>query len=184
MKPSPATALTAAAVLAVLAACGGSPSSTGSGRAGSTNDQLLAFGHCMRSNGVPNFPDPTTDAKFPGAQQLGVSDSQYQAALNACRHLLPNGGNGPNQGAMQQQMTALLPFARCMRSHGAPNWPDPSIRSNDTGAQAVVFYLVGLPALDGNGFDSPQVQGAIQQCSHLLPPSNGGPPFRIMRGQR
>jgi len=135
----------------------------------------------MRSNGLPNFPDPPSDAKLPGAQQLGVSDSQYQAAITACRQLLPNGGHGPNQAEMQQQMTALLPFARCMRSHGAPNWPDPSIRSNDTGDQAVVFYLVGLPGLDSNGFDSPQVQGTIQQCSHLLPPSNGGPPFRIMR---
>jgi hypothetical protein len=189
----PPTVRTAAAIIAtaglalLAAACGGpsSPSSTGPGGSsnagGSQTSQLLAFANCMRSNGVPNFPDPNSSEKFPGPQQLGVSSSQYQAAMNACQHLLPNGGNAPNQAELQQERTALLPFARCMRSHGVSNWPDPSIHTNPDGDTAVVFYLVGMQGLDGNDFDSPRVQGAVQQCSHLLPPSQGGPPFRIMR---
>jgi hypothetical protein len=78
----------------------GNPSSIGAGRSsnagGSQTSQLLAFARCMRSHGVPNFPDLNSSDKFPGAQQLGVSSSQYQAAMNACQHLLPNGGNAPN----------------------------------------------------------------------------------------
>jgi hypothetical protein len=67
-----------------------------------------------------------------------------------------------------------------MRSHGVPNWPDPSIYTNPDG-DAVVFKFIGT-SLNGNGFDAPHVQATVQQCSHLLPPSNGGPPFRIVRG--
>jgi hypothetical protein len=179
-------AIIAMAALALLAAaCSGSPSSTGSRGApnagGSTSAQLLDFARCMRSNGVPNFPDPTSDEKFPGAQQLGVSDSQFHTAYDACKHLLPNGGTGPNQVELQQQVTALLPFARCVRSHEVPNWPDPSIQTNPSGTTAVVFDLIGIQGLDGDGFDSPQVQAGVQQCQNLLPPSNGGPPFLIMR---
>jgi hypothetical protein len=36
-------------------------------------------------------------AKFPSAQDLGVSTSLYQTAQNAYQHLLPNGGSAPNQ---------------------------------------------------------------------------------------
>ena len=115
----PPTARTAAAIIGTaalvpLAACSTSPSTTGSGasstssgtsstgsssssNAGETaSPSLLAFSQCMRSKGVPNFPDPdagATNAKFPTAQQLGVSSSQYQAGENACQHLLPAGTN-------------------------------------------------------------------------------------------
>lgn len=133
----------------------------------------------MRSQGVPNFPDPSSASKFPGAQQLGVSSSLYQAAMNACQHLLPNGGNGSNPTELQQQENAELPFSQCMRSHGISDWPDPSIYTNPDGQTAVVFKLIGT-SLDGNGFDSPQVQAASNACQHLLP-SSIGPAYRIVR---
>jgi hypothetical protein len=192
-RPRPRAARTAAAIIAtaglalLAAACSSSPSSTGSsnGSGGSSNaggsqTQLIAFAHCMRSNGVPSFPDPNNSVKFPGAQQLGVSGSQYQAAMNACKHLLPKGGSAPSQAELQQERTALLPFAQCMRSHGVPDWPDPTIYTNPDGDTAVVFNFIGT-GLDGNGFDSPQVQAKINICQHLLPPSHGGPPFLIVR---
>ena len=76
--------------LALLAAaCGGSPSSTGPG--GSSNaggpassqaasSKAVAFSHCMRSHGVPAFPDPTRRGGVPKVtpQQVGVSNSQFQ----------------------------------------------------------------------------------------------------------
>lgn len=180
----PARVLAGLATLTLLAACGGSPSSTSHGDSahagGSRSSQLLAFSECMRSHGVPNFPDATSSGKFPGAQHLGVSSSRFRAAENACKRLLPNGGSGSKEAELQLQMTAQLPFARCMRSHGVSNWPDPSIHTNPDGITAVVFYLVGVHGLAGRGFDSPQVQAAVQQCQHLLPPSLGGQ-FRIMR---
>jgi hypothetical protein len=104
-------ACTAIAVTVLLTACGGSPSSTSSGGSsqagGSVNSQLLAFSRCMRSNGLPSFPDPLpgqVTAKFPSAQDLGVSTSLYQTAQNACQHLLPNGGSAPNQTEVQQEL--------------------------------------------------------------------------------
>jgi hypothetical protein len=170
----------------LAAACGGSPSSTSSSGSspggGSANTHLLPFARCMRSHRVPNFPDPASDNKFPGAQHLGVSDPLYQAAMNACKHLLPNGGTGPSGTDLQQQRSALLPFARCMRSNGVANWPDPSIHTNATGAKAVVFDLVGIQGLDYKGITSPKVQSSVRQCQHFLPEqSPGTPPFRIMR---
>ena len=181
-----AVIIAAAGLVLLAAACSsGSPSAAGSGGSssagGSQTSQLLAFAGCMRSNGVPNFPDPHSSDKFPSWQQLGVSRSQYQAAMNACKQLLPNGGNAPNLAEVQQERTALLPFARCMRFRGVSNWPDPSVYTNPDGDTAVVFNFIGIHGLDGNGFDSPRVQRTVQQCSHLLPPSHGGPPFRIVR---
>jgi hypothetical protein len=50
--------LIAAAGLALLAACG-TPSAGGT--AGSPS--AVAYSHCMRSHGVPNWPDPTVDSE-------------------------------------------------------------------------------------------------------------------------
>jgi hypothetical protein len=123
----------------------------------------------MRSQGVPNFPDPEpsqTNAKFPSAQQLGVSSSLYQTAENACQHLLPSGG-GSSQAGIQQELAGLRSFAQCMRGHGVPNWPDPAIGSQGKPS----FDLTGL-----HGVDTPQATAAMRQCGHLLPSQLGGIP--------
>src|SRR6266567_4556768 len=122
-----AAAIIATAALALLAAaCSGSPStgSGGSPNAGgpanspSTNSQkALAFSHCMRARGVPNYPDPGSSGGIvkETAQQLGVSNSQLQAALNACGHLLPNTGNiDNNPAALHRWWSQMQPFARCI----------------------------------------------------------------------
>lgn len=98
--PRPArtvAAVIATAALALLAACGGGPSSAGSGgspNAGgsATSPSAVAYSACMRSHGVPNYPDPSSNGSLPkgNAQAFGVSSSQFQAARTACRHLLPN----------------------------------------------------------------------------------------------
>lgn len=179
----PATARAGAVVitvsgLALLAACGGSSSAAGSGSTPSAgtaqSSQLLAFAQCMRTHGVPKFPDPTTDRKFPGARQSGVSDSQYQAAMTDCKHLLPNGGSGASQSELQQEVTALLPYAQCMRSHGIANFPDPTTSTNSRGNTGVVFNVLGRPGLDHDGIQSPRVMNIAQQCHHLLPSSTIG----------
>ena len=92
-----AAAVIAAAALALLAAaCSGSPvirrlrRLTGCGRV-SDSPSAVAFSDCIRSHGVPNFPDPASNGELPKAspQQLGVSSSRFQAAQRACQHLLP-----------------------------------------------------------------------------------------------
>ncbi|HEU5387192.1 MAG TPA: hypothetical protein VFV73_14935 [Streptosporangiaceae bacterium] len=130
--------------LGLLAACGGS-SSPGAPGGSSPSDSgaadAVAHSACMRSHGVPNYPDPRNGQLPKGtAQSFGVSSSQYQAAESACQHLLPasntnfnallaqcleNGHCPPT--VVQQALTEGRKFAQCMRDHGAPNWPDPTI---------------------------------------------------------
>ena len=84
----------------------------------------------MRSKGVPNFPDPSGNGKFPGAQQLGVSSSRLIAAEDACARLLPAGTNDQFPAAERSQiLSSMLNFSRCMRSNGVPNWPNPTVDS-------------------------------------------------------
>jgi hypothetical protein len=146
-----AAAIIAAAALALLAACGGSPSSTAAGgspsAAGPANaggsassPSQVSYSNCMRSHGVPNYPDPSGGSLPKGdARAFGVSSTVFSAAESACQHLLPNAGsfqeqtsqctlNGDCSPAVVAQMMAIdRKFAQCMRSHGVPNWPDPTI---------------------------------------------------------
>jgi hypothetical protein len=87
----------------------------------------VRFAQCMRSHGVPNFPAPTSAQEF----KLYIASSEgslaFQSAETACRHVLPGGGP-PSQSATQRQAQTVagLAFARCLRSHGFPNFPDPT----------------------------------------------------------
>jgi hypothetical protein len=181
-----AAAIIATAALAVLAAaCAGSPSSTGSGGspdAGgsanslSTNSQkALAFSRCVRTRGVPNYPDPTSSEGIAkeSAQQLGVSNSQLQAALNACQHLLPNTGNiDDNPAALNQWWNQMLHFARCMHSHGVPNWPDPSPYPQDPVRPTFNLHAAGIGfhqgAQPGNIVNSPPIEAKVRQCESVV----------------
>ena len=58
---------------------------------------LVKFAQCMRSHGVPSFPDPalsgqSTPASGQGAG-LNPSSPRFQAAVRACRHVLPAGAH-------------------------------------------------------------------------------------------
>jgi hypothetical protein len=176
---SPRRVRSAAAIIAtagftlLAAACGSSPSSTGSG--GSANaggkggtqpasvSPALAFTRCVRTHGIPGYPDPDSNGAIAKEtpQQLGVSDSQYQAAQSACQHLLPNGGQQSNTATVADQRNAVR-FAGCMRSHGVPNWPDPV---NDGGRIRFDVFGGSVRGLDPS---SPQVMAAVQRCQSLL----------------
>jgi hypothetical protein len=175
-----AAIIAAAAALVLLAACSGSSSSTSpasSSTAGTAaNSPLVAYSQCVRSRGVPDFPDPppgATNAKFPGAQQLRVSSSQLSAAENACQHLLPAGVEDHFPAAeVPLLLSGMRQFSQCMRSHGVPNWPDPSTDSE------------GRPVFDlsDHGFSwqqahSSQLGAKEDQCQHLLPSALGGIPM-------
>ena len=181
--PVPSTARTAAAIIATAAlallatACNASPSSTGSGgspNAGSSaSSQIgISYANCMRSNGVPKYPDPSRSNELANGlpkvseQQLDVSTSQYQAAQNACAHLLPNNGQ-QTQSQSQRELNAMRNFARCMRSHGVPTWPDPHYFGE---ADGWGFYLVGVHGFDPN---SQEIENKMNECQHVLPPGVG-----------
>ncbi len=179
----PRLARTAAGVIATVglallaAACGGSPgshvaqlgstttkSSTSSPSANS--QQVLAFSRCVRAHGVPNFPDPNSSGVLPKRQvaQLTAGNPQFPAAHRACEHLLPNGGQ-PTQAQVQQAWNDMRNFARCMRSHGVPNWPDPAATSQQD--QRPFFHLPD--SIDPN---APQITTKIRACQHVLHANN------------
>ena len=161
----------AIATLSVLAAgCGGGQGSpqaaTTTTTAAIARSTLLAFSHCMRSNGVPSFPDPQ---RFVGGNvkltihQLGSGSPHFQAALAACNHLLPSHGGSSVESA-QQQRTRLadeLSFARCMRSHGVARFPDPTAQGE-----------LSVEMVQARGIDvhSPTVLHVVNTC---LPASHG-----------
>jgi hypothetical protein len=173
---------TAAAVAMVLlaAGCSGGGSSTDSGGSpqakGSASSQAIAFSACMRSHGVPNFPDPNAQGRplEVDAQQLGVSDSLYQAAEQACQRLLPTGGSLQQlthecllygdcpRSLVQQLMTLGRKYAACMRSHGVTNWPDPSISRGRP-----VFEISGA-GIDAESTDSLQFRSKDLECRRLI----------------
>jgi hypothetical protein len=180
-RARPWPARTAAAIIATVglallaAACGGSPgshvaqvgstttkSSTSSSAVAAQQNGMLAFSRCVRSHGVPKFPDPNSSGALPKRQvaQLTASNPQFPAAHRACEYLLPNGGQ-PTQAQVQQAWNDMRNFARCMRSHGVPDWPDPAATSQQD--QRPFFHLPD--SVDPN---APQITTKIRACQHVL----------------
>jgi hypothetical protein len=139
----------------------------------------------MRMHGVPNFPDPGTDGQLPkvDAPRLGVSSSQLQAARRGCRSLIPITGGAIDTSSIQQCMTGTIcpdalvqqvlseerNFARCMRSHQVPNWPDPSIDSQGRPVFAISISKLGFSPY------SRQIWAKGNECAHLMPGLPGLP---------
>jgi hypothetical protein len=145
------------------------PTSQASGGGNNTNAKYraaFAYVGCMRSHGVPNFPDPTSNGTLnvnfqtggkggsPVSSGINRNSPQYVSAAQACRHLLPGGTPTPAQA--QQALATGLKLAQCMRSHGVPNFPDPST--------AGVVHL-------GADVDmsSPLFQDAQKVCQSVVP---------------
>jgi hypothetical protein len=79
------------------------PKNGPNGKAPSAKDReaMLAFAACMRSHGVPDFPDPqfnNSGGGFVGSGNQPPADMrpdspQFQAAMEACKSKLPGGGH-------------------------------------------------------------------------------------------
>jgi hypothetical protein len=178
-------------VAALLAGCGGSSANGGVAHLGSntgttstanaasseekpagTQKAMVSYARCMRSHGVPSFPEPTEGhiqiRGGPGTSNpVNPESATFQAADKGCRKLLPNGGvPSPQQQAKAAE--GALAFSRCMRSHGVPNFPSPNISGG----------RIRLKIGPGGGLDpsSPQFQAAQRACqSYFGPGGKGGP---------
>ena len=151
-------AAVAAAVIAA-AACTASPGSpSGSLR----YHEALAFAQCMRADGARGFPDPDSNGQFSG-NGIDQNSSQVQAAGVVCGSSQP--GQNPAAQLAQAQVQALR-FSRCMRAHGIPSFPDPSVQS-----AGGISVTIRMPASAGSGgIDprSPQFGAAQQACRPIL----------------
>jgi hypothetical protein len=168
------------AVVAGVAACGGSPSTPGvaTGPAGTTTSGnpsagdgtkatgLVAYASCMRSHGVGNFPDPTAEGGIPKNAVIqafrAVSSGQAQTASNECARLLPAGGSLSGQATRAvptQDQQDYLKAAACMRSHGITNFPDPVFSGGN----------VDFPIPSSINSGSTRFNQARQSCQKLIP---------------
>jgi hypothetical protein len=162
------------------AADGGGKSSTPESSA-SRQQTMVAYSQCMRSHGVPEFPEPTEghllihSSNHNGhATGINPGSAQFQAAQKVCGKLLPNGG-APSPAEQARMQERALKFSQCMRTHGVPNFPDPKFG----GAGKVSLRIGGGPSgIDPN---SSQFQAAQKACQSILPgpkgagPGGGGP---------
>jgi hypothetical protein len=124
----------------------------------------------MRSHEVTNFPDPSSSGVWAKSQvELAAGNPRFQAATDACGHLLPDGGPGvpPSPAVVQLIRVDMLEFARCMRSHGVLNWPDLTL---DRGRPIFDPEAVGIDP------SSPQISTEMHQCERVFPASLGRPP--------
>jgi hypothetical protein len=164
--------------LVVATGCGSSPSSTtsssgavaGASASGNTTAApgkglgraAFAFARCMRSHGLPNFPDPHVsyqNGQGSVSQGVPASDAaspQFKTAQKACQHIMPapggSGGGSQDHGPPPQ---ALLAFARCLRAHGLPKFPDPDRQGQLT------IEMINAAGVD---LHAPAVLAAAEGC--------------------
>ncbi|WP_103336684.1 hypothetical protein [Amycolatopsis sp. CA-126428] len=102
---------------------GGPAAADNSGK--SDQDKMRDFAKCMREHGV-DMPDPKPAGDGGGmAITLGGKDgdtAKLDGAQNACKHLMPNGGEMKPPSA--EELDKMRKDAKCMRDHGV-DMPDP-----------------------------------------------------------
>lgn len=151
----------AACVLA--AGCGGS-SSNRKPTSSSVAAQGLAFSECVRTHGVPSFPDPgapvsTSESSIGGIAIPASIDTQspvFQTAFSSCRPLLSDIFSRQGKpGISATQKASMIAHAECLRTHGVPAYRDPTFPPGG-----------GIETFDGPGVDpqSPAYQQAEADC--------------------
>jgi hypothetical protein len=172
-----AAAAVVAALGVMVAGCAGGPTvpvagshptattapAGGSGSSGASPlAQAVAYSQCIRRHGVPNFPDPVrTPSGGYGYRTKGIdpSSAAFQGALQACKGL-PSPWNSTGRQLSTAEQQAWLNWAKCIRAHGVPNFPDPTFS--------------GTAVRDpGVASGSPQLQSAMDACASQTPSVGG-----------
>ena len=178
-----ATGLTAVLTTAItVAACGGTgPSNNATAsNAAVRKNSALKISECMRSHGVPQFPDLGANGGIEiqaspnggnasisvNGHSVNVSGPAFQKAMQECRKFGPK---APPVSAAQLAniKQGALKMAECMRSHGVPGFPDPKVTSGP-GGHGIAVQIGGPPGSGSTpgGFNprSPAFQHAQKVC--------------------
>jgi hypothetical protein len=112
---------------------------------------------CMRSHGVPNYPDPNAQGTITItiSTSLNPRSPLFQKAQGDCQHLVP-AGKALSPARQQQMKERVLAFSACMRSHGVPHYPDPTFGSGGMVSQSLSRNEVDR--------DSPIFKAAQKAC--------------------
>jgi hypothetical protein len=172
----------ALAATLLVAGCGSSKDPSNDPSSASVRSAGLEFAGCMRSHGVPNFPDPgagsggglQVQATRNGSGQtmtvngVSVNAPAFQSAMKTCQKYMPK--PKPISGGITQLKANALKYGECMRSNGVPNFPDPKVQSGPNGG-------VGVQITVGSGIDpqAPAFKAAQQKCRSIMGLPSGGP---------
>jgi hypothetical protein len=144
------TAVSTPGASSPLAAGGSVAPDTGSNPAGGP---AAAFDACLRTHGVPNMPGPSPGQEASVAAGVDPNSPAFQKATQECAKLMPQ--SAP-PALVSHPVGPLLAFAKCMRSHRVPTFPDPDSQGHfDEGAMA------------GIDRDSSSFQDALKTCRAL-----------------
>lgn len=123
-----AALLLAAATAAVVAGCSTVRPAGSAGRREDPNKPdatLVQMIQCFRAHGLPNFPDPVFDPND-GRWHLPNERPDITADVRqACASVMPH--VTPASPIPSAQLHDLLQYAQCLRAHGVPAWPDPTV---------------------------------------------------------
>lgn len=156
--------------------------SQGGGQQGggqSAASQAYAYARCMRTHGVPNFPDPHVSVG-PGHAAVGFAvnpsetgSPKFKSADKACSGILPAPPSPAQQQAQQQaHKRDLLAFAHCARTHGLHDFPDPDASGRltlqmltasgvDIHAPAFLSAAKACVGVSGGAVSMPQIEAAV-----------------------
>ena len=159
-----------AAMAFLVAACGssaGSSSASGIGASGSLNQRstvaLRDLARCVRAHGLPSFPDPQVGRdgvpRFPDSAPRVPAATQRACSTVAAR--IPPEYTSTT-AVSTSDFEKLATLARCIRSHGVPDWPDP----NPLGE-----FPIDTRLQHGG---KRQFSAALHACARLNPNPNGG----------
>ncbi|WP_410655577.1 hypothetical protein [Amycolatopsis sp. lyj-112] len=93
----------------------------------SDDDKMRNYAKCMREHGI-DMPDPQTNGDGQSTISIGggpgqIDEKKMNDASEACRKLLPNGGE--MKPPSPEELDKMRKDAKCMREHGI-DMPDPS----------------------------------------------------------
>jgi hypothetical protein len=171
------------AALAISACGGGSPktaavapattSTTAADQAGAASRQ--AYTQCMQSHGVDvSGLRGARGGSTPSSLPAGVTQQQFDQAMQACRSLLPAaGGNFQNNPAFAAYRNCLMLHGVTLPAggQGGAGAATTTPAASTPGTTAVGGAGRGLFGLDPN---NPTVAAALQACAALRPASGGG----------
>jgi hypothetical protein len=81
----------------------------------------ILYASCMRAHGVSNFPDPLPGGGF-DVPKGDKREPGFQSAFGDCEEDLPNASPPAKHVNLGEEVS----FARCMRSDGISDFPDPT----------------------------------------------------------
>jgi len=108
-------------------------STTTSPAAGSPNQLLVEWAACMRQHGDPGQADPTISADgnisviIPTGAPQSLS-GEVHGGTAPCNQYLAGASSALRDGKpiTEPSQSTELKFTACMRTHGVPNYPDPT----------------------------------------------------------